>query len=58
MAHNQRPQITVAVDNAAGQPVDDVLVTFTPSEGAVTTGQQSDTRRHCGGNIYGGARQR
>lgn len=43
MAHNQRPQVTVAVDNAAGQPVDDVLVTFTPSEGAVTTGS-SHTR--------------
>src|SRR5215470_18059573 len=49
MAHNQHPQLTVAVDNAAGQPVDDVLVTFTPSEGTLTTGS-SYTR---GGTVVG-----
>jgi hypothetical protein len=49
MYHTQRPQITVAVDNAAGQPVDDVLVTFTPSEGAFTTAS-SRTR---GGTVVG-----
>ena len=49
MAHTQRPQITVAVDNAAGQPVDDVLVTFIPSEGAFTTAS-SRTR---GGAVVG-----
>jgi hypothetical protein len=49
MAHTQRPQITVAVENAAGQPVEDVLVTFTPSEGTFTTGS-SRTR---GGTVVG-----
>src|SRR4029450_12550462 len=38
MAHNQRPQLTVAVEDAAGRPVEDVLVMFTPSEGTLTTG--------------------
>lgn len=49
MSHNQNPRITVAVENAAGQPVDDVLVTFTPSEGMLTTGS-SHTR---GGTVVG-----
>ena len=49
MAHNQRPQLTVAVQDAAGQPVEDVLVTFTPSEGTFTTGS-SRTR---GGTVVG-----
>src|SRR5262245_41948905 len=49
MAHNQRPQLTVAVEDAAGQPVEDVLVTFTPSEGTFTTGS-SRTR---GGTVVG-----
>lgn len=49
MAQNQHPQVTVAVANAAGQPVDDVLVTFTPSEGTLTTGS-SRTR---GGTVVG-----
>jgi len=49
MSHTQRPQMTVAVENAAGQPVDDVLVTFTLSEGAFTTGS-SRTR---GGTVVG-----
>ena len=49
MAHTQRPQITVEVENAAGQPVDDVLVTFTLSEGTFTTGS-SRTR---GGTVVG-----
>jgi hypothetical protein len=49
MAHMQRPQLTVAVENAAGQPVEDVLVTFTPSEGTFTT-SSSRTR---GGTVVG-----
>ena len=49
MAYMQRPQITVAVANVAGQPVEDVLVTFTPSEGAFTTAS-SRTR---GGTVVG-----
>jgi hypothetical protein len=49
MAHTQRPQLTVAVENAAGQPMEDVLVTFTPSEGAFTT-SSSRTR---GGTVVG-----
>jgi hypothetical protein len=49
MANIQRPQITVAVENAAGQPMEDVLVTFTPSEGTFTT-SSSQTR---GGTVVG-----
>ena len=49
MAHNQQPQLTVAVEDAAGHPVEDVLVTFTPSEGTFTTGS-SRTR---GGTVVG-----
>jgi len=49
MAYIQRPQLTVAVENAAGQPMEDVLVTFTPSEGTFTTGS-SRTR---GGTVVG-----
>src|SRR5262249_32189299 len=49
MAHNQSPQLTVAVEDAAGQPVEDVLVTFTPSEGTFTT-SSSRTR---GGTVVG-----
>jgi hypothetical protein len=49
MAHNQRPQLTVAVEDAAGRPVEDVLVMFTPSEGTFTTGS-SRTR---GGTVVG-----
>lgn len=49
MSQNQNPQITVAVENATGQPVDDVLVTFNPSEGTLTTGS-SRTR---GGTVVG-----
>jgi hypothetical protein len=49
MAHTQRPQLTVAVESAAGQPVEDVLVMFTPSEGTFTTGS-SRTR---GGTVVG-----
>ena len=49
MAHTQRPQLTVAVENATGQPVEDVLVTFTPSEGTFTT-SSSQTR---GGTVVG-----
>jgi len=49
MSANQNPQITVAVETAAEQPVDEVLVTFTPSEGTLTTGS-SRTR---GGTVVG-----
>jgi hypothetical protein len=49
MAYIQRPQLTVAVENAAGQPMEDVLVTFTLSEGTFTTGS-SRTR---GGTVVG-----
>src|SRR2546427_10618673 len=49
MANPQRPQLTVAVENAAGQPLEDVLVTFTPSEGTFTT-SSSRTR---GGTVVG-----
>lgn len=49
MSNNQNPRVTVAVENAAGQPVDDVLVIFTPSEGMLTTGS-SRTR---GGTVVG-----
>jgi hypothetical protein len=49
MSANQNPQITVATENAAGQPIDEVLVTFTPSEGTLTTGS-SRTR---GGTVVG-----
>ena len=49
MAHNQRPQLTVAVEDAAGQPVEDVLVMFTPSEGTFTTGSS----RHAAGPWWG-----
>ncbi|MGQ4809455.1 hypothetical protein NKDENANG_02872 [Candidatus Entotheonellaceae bacterium PAL068K] len=33
--HNQRARVTVHVEDTAGQPVDDVPVTFTPSEGSM-----------------------
>ena len=49
MAYIQRPQLIVAVENAAGQPMEDVLVTFTLSEGTFTTGS-SRTR---GGTVVG-----
>lgn len=49
MSHTQRPKVTVAVEDAAGQLVDDVLVTFQPSEGQFTT-ESSRTR---GGTVVG-----
>ena len=49
MSNNQNPRVTVAIENATGQPLDDVLVTFTPSEGMLTTGS-SHTR---GGTVVG-----
>jgi hypothetical protein len=49
MSHTQRPSLTVKVENAAGQPTDEVLVRFVPSEGTVTTGT-SHTR---GGTVSG-----
>ena len=35
MSHNQRARVTVHVEDAAGQPIDDVAVRFTSSEGSV-----------------------
>jgi hypothetical protein len=49
MIHTQRPSLTVTVEDAAGQPVDDVLVRFAPSEGSIATGT-SQTR---GGTVTG-----
>lgn len=49
MAHTQQALLTVRVEDATGQPVDDVEVGFLPSEGEVRTGP-SRTR---GGEITG-----
>jgi hypothetical protein len=49
MAHSQRPRLTVTVEDAGGQPVDNVAVSFAPSEGTLTTGA-SATR---GGEVTG-----
>lgn len=49
MAHSQQQPLTVAVEDAAGRPVDAVLVTFTPSEGTVVTA----TSRTRGGTVTG-----
>ena len=44
MRHTERPRLTVAVEDASGQPVDDVQVDFTASEGAVTPDGSSRTQ--------------
>lgn len=49
MAHTQRPQVNVYIENRDGQPQDDVLVSFLPSEGTVITAESS-TR---GGTVRG-----
>jgi hypothetical protein len=49
MTHTQRPQVTVGVEDVAGQPVDDVLVSFVPSEGEFVT----ETSRTRGGEVTG-----
>ena len=49
MSHTQHPQVTVTVHDASNQPVDDVFVGFTPSEGSITTG----TSRTRGGTVTG-----
>jgi hypothetical protein len=49
VTHTQRPSLTVTVEDASGQPADDVLVRFAPSEGTITTGT-SHTR---GGTVTG-----
>ena len=36
MRHSERPRLTVAVEDVSGQPVNDVQVAFTVSEGVVT----------------------
>ena len=49
MAHTQQPPVVVTVEDATGQLVDDVLVRFVPSEGAIVT-ETSHTR---GGTVTG-----
>ena len=44
MRHTERPRLTVAVEDAAGQPVDDVQVDFTASEGVLTLDGSSRTQ--------------
>ena len=44
MQHTERPRLTVAVEDASGQPVDDVRVDFTVSEGVVTPDGSSRTQ--------------
>ena len=44
MQHTERPRLTVAVEDAAGQPVNDVQVDFTVSEGVVTPTDSGRTR--------------
>jgi hypothetical protein len=46
---NRQQALTVTVEDAAGQPVDDVFVSFVPSEGTVITG----TSRTRGGVVTG-----
>jgi hypothetical protein len=43
MAHMQQPPVVVTVEDDAGQPIDDILVSFLPSEGTVVT-ETSHTR--------------
>ena len=44
MRHTERPRLTVAVEDASGQPVDDVQVDFTASEGVLTPDGSSRTQ--------------
>ena len=44
MRHTERPRLTVAVEDALGQPVDDVQVDFTASEGVLTPDGSSRTQ--------------
>jgi hypothetical protein len=44
MRHTERLRLTVAVEDASGQPVDDVQVDFTVSEGALTPDGSSRTQ--------------
>ena len=44
MRHTERPRLIVAVEDASGQPVDDVQVDFTVSEGALTPDGSSRTQ--------------
>lgn len=37
MSHNQQAKVTVSVEDEAGQPIDDVEVGFSPSEGEMTS---------------------
>jgi hypothetical protein len=49
MSYSQQRRLSVMVEDAAGRPVDGVLVTFAPSEGTVLT----TTSRTRGGVVTG-----
>jgi hypothetical protein len=49
MPYSQQRHLSVTVEDAAGRPVDGVLVTFAPSEGTVLT----TTSRTRGGEVTG-----
>lgn len=49
MSHSQQRRLSVMVEDAAGRPVDGVLVTLAPSEGTVVT----TTSRTRGGVVTG-----
>ena len=42
--HTERPRLLVSVEDASGQPIDDVQVDFTVSEGVLTPDGSSRTR--------------
>jgi len=43
VSHNQQAQVTVTVEDDGGQPIDDVLVRFSPTNGQMTS-DSSHTR--------------
>lgn len=47
LAHSQRARLTVSVEDSRGEPMEDVFVSFAPSEGTVTT----DSSRARGGVV-------
>ena len=47
MAHSQRARLTVSVEDARGEPAEDIFVGFAPSEGTVIT----DSSRTRGGTV-------
>ena len=46
MRHTERPRLVVSVEDASGQPVDDVQVDFTVSEGVLTPDDGSSRTRN------------